>query len=478
MMLEEFKPMNPWADSSVKRLREARARNLALGRSSATVDEVRAARDLRDRLEAEAKVPKLGENSKALVHWLESEYGLRSGKEKPWEPDSLLRNILSLQKKQASAKDATSREKYRSELISSRTVLGKLCEAQLKASGIEYEALAGNRYQISANRGNSPLNRLARRMKSLHGIELFYDPLRLRANQAEAIAQGSSIFVSHQSIQTGAADAAIGHEVRHSILKNEQEQGKSGTFGAVMSRNDTDKPILPRYRGNQLYPQYQQQEFVTFSYTLKQALTALQNPRASPADQAEARKKIYLSLHVMQNLAKSDRYALSRMIKRLKSTAPEDSHRAFGLLQEYDQSPTMGLHVYAEGINLVQLVPPYFRSSFQVVEAAKKVLSEKRLAGDLQEILLAESRLRGAQARLKSELTEHLQERLEFARKIDRSLTNAALGVLSIDPKGNPTGFPLSPVTWQHSKPLPKALVKRILAPTVIIEDRWKAERR
>ena len=84
----------------------------------------------------------------------------------------------------------------------------------------------------------------------------------------------------------------------------------------------------------------------------------------------------------MQNLAKSDRYALSRMIKRLKSTAPEDSHRAFGLLQEYDQSPTMGLHVYAEGINLVQLVPAHFRTSFQNVEAARNVLGEKRLNGD------------------------------------------------------------------------------------------------
>jgi hypothetical protein len=75
-------------------------------------------------------------------------------------------------------------------------------------------------------------------------------------------------------------------------------------------------------------------------------------------------------------------------------------------------------------------------------------------------------------------MTEHLQGRLEFARTIDRSLTSAALGVLSINPKGSPTGFPLSPITWQHSKPLPEALVKRILAPTVIIEDRWKAERR
>ncbi len=477
MMLEEFKPLNPLTDSSVKRLREVRARNLSLGRSSPTADEVRAARNLRDRLEAEAKVPKLGENSKGLARWLESEYGLRSGKASSWEPTPLLKKILQLEKEMDSAK-GDSREKARSEIIAARSVLGKMTETQMKASGIEYEVLAGNRYRISATQGNSPLNRMARRMKSLHRVDLIYDPLYLRKNQAEAAAQGQDIFVSHRTIQTGMADAAIGHEVRHAILRHEQAQGKSGTFGAVLSRDNTEKPILPRYRGQQLYPEYQQQEFVTFSYTLKQALTALQNPRSSPAEQAEARNKIYLSLHVMQNLAKSDRYALSRMVKRLKAIAPEDSGLVFALSQKNDQSPYMGLRVRAEGINLEQLVPAHFRTSFKNVEDARNILREKRLAGDLQEILLAESRLRGAQAKLKSEMIEHLQERLEFARKIDKSLTSAALGVLSIDPKGNPTGFPLSPVTWQHSKPLPEALVKRILAPTVIIENRWKAERR
>ncbi len=478
MMLQEFKPLNPLTDSSVKRLREVRARNLSLGRSSPTADEVRAARELRDRLKGEAKVPKLGESSKTLIDWLESEYGLRSGKEIPWEPESLLKNILKLQDKMDSETDGSSREKYRSEIIASRKVLGNRVEEQLKASGIKYEALAGNRYQISATQGDSPLNRMARRMKKLHQVDLIYDPIDLHKTQAEAVAQGSTIFVSHRSIQTGMADAAIGHEVRHVILRNEQALGKSGTFGAVMSRDNTEVPILPRYRGRQYYPQYQQQEFVTFSYTLKHALASLQNPRASPSEQAEARKKIYLSLHVMQNLAKSDRYALSRMVKRLKSVSPEDSDRVFALSQDENQSAYMGLHVRTQGINLMQLVPPYFRDSFQAVEAAQKLLNDKRLAGDLQEILLAESRLRGAQAKLKSEVIEHLQGRLEFARKIDQSLGSATLGVLSIDHKGRPTSFPLSPVRWQHSKPLSEALVKRILAPTVLIEERWKTERR
>ncbi len=478
VMLEEFKPMNPLSLGVLKRLRDTRAKNIAAGRNSPTVEEVRAARELRDRLESEAKVPKLGESSRTLVEWLESEYGLRSGNEKPWEPESLLKNILKLQDEMDTATEGSSREKYRSEIIASRTVLGKLVEEQLKASGIQYEVLAGNRYQISATQGDSPLNRMARRMKNLHQLDLIYDPIELQKTQAEAVAQGSTIFVSHRSIQTGRADAAIGHEVRHGILRNEQALGKSGTFGAVMSRDNKEEPILTRYRGRQYYPQYQQQEFVTFSYTLKQALAALQNPRASPSEQAEARTKIYLSLHVMQNLAKSDRYALSQMVKRLKSLPPEDSDRVFALSQDENQSAYMGLHVRAKGINLMQLVPPYFRDSFQAVEAAQKLLSEKRLGGDLQEILLAESRLRGVQSKLKSEMIEHLQGRLEFARKIDRSLESATLGVLSIDPKGRPTGSPLSPVRWQHSKPLPDAFLKRILAPTVLIENRWKTERK